>query len=197
MTLERDNQGKVIKEYDIKQQDRTNAIYDEVLPEVLKKIFTGSTEVIKAKMRDDRKGTDFWVGYVNRETGQNGRPAIRVDIKIQYKDPMVKFGKSGHTLPLEIWSNIERKKVGWTLDQSKHTDYVVWWFQPTGRTVTMPFPMLVNVFNKFCDEWLDKFPATTQKTNKGNISWHSQVVHVPVREIWKEIYNLYSGANLP
>ncbi len=135
-----------------------------------------------AKPYDDKNGTDYWV-YRSR------LPRLSIDLKRRALDPYVEYGVDD--LALERWSVIEQGKVGWTIDDRKHTDYIFWYFEPTGRNVLVPFPMLCHVAQQRMDDWMNTYQVATQSTDGG--SYHSRCVFVPRRVVWSTIYQEYGG----
>lgn len=152
--------------------------------DVLTTKIPGAIKVSKANERDDRSGTDYWIEHVR------GAP-ISVDCKVRTTDPIQKYRKDD--LFLETWSVVEAKRPGWTLDESKRTDYILWWFTPTKRWVLIPFHQLCYSFRKRVGEWTARFPVKTQRTNDRGRVWHSEAVVVPRQEIFDAINEDFSG----
>lgn len=147
----------------------------------------GALGVEKAARSDDKNGTDYWIRHVR------GTP-ISVDTKVRSKDPLQAYGKDD--LALETWSAVDQK-IGWTLDETKRTDYILWWFTPTGRWVLVPFLQLCAAFKKRRDVWAEhRYRVERQWTmsNGRRAGWQSECVFVPRREIWAAIYKDFSGA---
>lgn len=144
----------------------------------------GAVNVHAAHEKNDRHGVDFWVEH---SSGKH----IAVDCKIREEDWLTK-GKDD--VALELWSVVEKNIPGWTLNEDKRTDYILWLWKDTGRWMLVPFPMLCAAFKKRRHEWAKKYHAPTQKTPRlnGN-SYHSQCVFVPRRELWASIYQDFAG----
>lgn len=137
----------------------------------------------RAQVQEDKQGIDYWV-----YRGNNQRP-LSVDVKRRQDDPIISF--NADDLALEIWNVVETRKIGWTLDKNKKSDYILWFFVPTKRWVLIPFPMLSHVFEKNLEKWQGKYRTATQSSNGGH--WHSKCVFVPRLEIWRTIYDTYGG----
>lgn len=171
----------VVTTFDIRQQQADGAKLDEMLAVLIQQQFPGATGCYRAGEEDDKRGVDFWVTF-----GGSMRDSIGVDVKVRNTDPVEKFGKDD--LALEIWSNVEREKVGWTRDRKKITDYVMWYFVPTGRVVLLPFPMLLRAMETHWEKWSERYRVTKQRTRAGDRSWESCVVLVPTVDIFRAFY---------
>lgn len=146
----------------------------------------GALEVTKATEREDRSGTDYWIRHAR------GEP-VSVDTKIRDFDPIERHGRDD--LALETWSVVD-KKIGWTLDESKRTDYVLWLF-PTRRWVLIPFLQLQAAFKKRQHDWCAVYRVAQQRTVAANGNWRSECVFVPRKEIWAAIYSDFGGSGAP
>lgn len=159
----------------------TGTSANRAIGEILMDVIPGSLRAIQALPVNDRQGVDWWI-----ETKSGERVAI--DCKIRDEDPKKKFGADD--LALEIWSVVEKKVIGWSLDETKRTDYVFWLFKDTGRWCVVPFLMLVKAFKQNKEEWLKKYKMATQNTEN---RYHSECVFVDRRELWAAIYRQATG----
>lgn len=159
------------------------------IEEILLKNLPGAQHVKRANSEDDRNGTDYWVYH------ERGEP-FSVDVKVRSEDWATKPAPfTADDLALETWSVVEKQVVGWTRNQSKMTDYVLWFWKPTGRWCLIPFAMLCAVFQDFWESWCKEFKVANQRTPRANgNSYHSQCVYVPRREVWAEIYRRFGGS---
>jgi hypothetical protein len=90
---------------------------------------------------------------------------------------------------LETWSVIENREwgiqpvVGWTLDESKDTDYTLHLFDPndTPEVFLLPFQLLRMSFRKNLFPWIRQFQVSRQFTppKNGRMGWESECVFVP------------------
>lgn len=140
--------------------------------------------VERAQPADDRTGTDYWVFR------GNGLRPLSVDLKTRKDDPIEKHW--GDDLALEVWSVKGTGKAGWTLDETKRADYILWFFIPTGRWVLIPFPFLLAVFRTNKDKWVSLYKTKPQTSD--NKKWESECVFVPRDEVWSEIYRMFGGS---
>ena len=140
-----------------------------------------AASVIVADPLADWNGTDYWVER------RNGRP-LSVDAKIRSSDWASK-GKDD--LALEVWSVVERRTPGWTLNTEKQTDYILWLWQDTGRWCLVPFPMLCRISQEHMEHWCRRYQTARQFTPDGN--YHSECVFVPRKTVWRELQTRYGG----
>ena len=95
----------------------------------------GAIEIRKATESEDRHGTDWWVNLENKDS-------LSVDLKAREHDYAAKKPPRDD-LALETWSVLDRiceggirvehnTAIGWTRDQGKRTDYVLWIWKPMG-----------------------------------------------------------------
>jgi len=160
---------------------QTATIHDDVRAILLGSI-AGATHVVRAGSSLDRSGIDYWV-YLS-----NGMRA-GVDTKIRRKDFFARFGRDD--LALELWSVIEDRKIGWTLNEAKRTEYVLWLWQDTGRWCLVPFLLLCSTFQRRKEKWCRQYKHDIQKTMPGG--YRSECVFVPRDVIWDAIREEFGG----
>lgn len=155
------------------------------IKEIILSRFPTAIQVEKATTSDDKSGTDYWVTI---KSGQK----LSIDVKVRKKD-YSKDNPNKDDLALEVWSVINRR-VGWTRDTEKRTDYILWIWLDTGRWMLIPFPVLCDIFVKNWEGWCKKYYAPIQETkNPNGSSWKSQCVFVPRKLIWTEYYTNFGG----
>ena len=145
----------------------------------------GAVDVHQAATENDRQGIDWWV-----EMKTAGH--LAVDAKIREMDWAAK-NPHEDDLALESWSVVEKNIIGWTRDDKKKCDYVLWLWKDTGRFCLLPFPMLCKVFSKKWQGWAAQYKTARQFTPRAGGGYHSECIFVPRREIWAEIYRNYGG----
>lgn len=141
----------------------------------------GAVAVYPAHHSNDRHGTDYWVEHAR---GHH----LSVDVKVRAED-----WAAADDLALETWSVVERQKIGWTRDAAKRTDYVLWFWQDTGRWCLVPFAMLCAVFQEHWQAWAASYPVHEQFTPEFG-GYHSQCVFVPRDVVWEAIYRRFGGS---
>ena len=140
---------------------------------LIRQIISGCVSVVKSDQKDDRSGIDYWATL--RRGSQIG-----IDLKLRSKG-CSRWWCEGPELALETWSVLpdeqHKGKVGWTLDESKRTDYTLHRFDPTDTTMVylLPFQLLRMTFRDHIKQWTNRYRVEQQ--NSG--TWRSQVVFVP------------------
>lgn len=161
--------------------------------ELLLRMIPGSVTVKRATNKEDREGTDLWI--LRRKL-----PAVSVDLKVRTFDPIERFGSddaciettsvySGkHSPP---WEDRFREKVGWTLNETKRTDLVLYtWPTKNGlRFWAMYFPWLCVAAKKHWRHWVEKYKERPAK-NKGYLTLN---VYPPRKEIAQAVGNVMRG----
>lgn len=162
---------------------------NQAVEQILLEHVPGAMGVSRAGERADRNGTDYWIDH------HRGDP-MSVDLKARDIDPIVEFGADD--VALETWS-VVGVKIGWTLDTTKRTDYVLWLWKPTRRWALVPFALLCASFGRRREARLRTYKVRRQTTPHGAREWTSECVFVPRREIWAAIYTDFAGGarNVP
>lgn len=162
-------------------KDHTRAEQDEkILRELLKPNF-----LRPGSGAEDRAGKD-WIVHI-------GNVVKTVDVKNSFS-PNQKWW-ANPTIPelwLERWSvmpssTCRNGKVGWTLDPTKQTDFILFktcMEDDEPRAIIMDFTLLRLAFQKNVDVWYARWPrkVRTQHTKaRGTMpEWHSQMIYVPL-----------------
>lgn len=152
--------------------------------EILIANIPGAVNAHQAATVNDKNGTDWWVEHAS---GKH----LSIDCKVRESD-WAATHPNEDDLALESWSVMERRILGWTLNRSKRTDFIFWFWLDTKRWCLVPFPMLCHVARTNINEWRKKYRVARQFTPDKN--YHSECVFVPRREIWAEIYRHFGGA---
>jgi len=76
----------------------------------------------------------------------------------------------------------EKEKIGWSLDESKQTDYILYRFDPDDcrNAYLIAFQHLRAAFRKYYHDWIDRYHEKPQATNGRSGEWQSLCVFVPV-----------------
>ncbi len=161
------------------------AVQDDVAA-ILRREIPGAVAVHQADPSNDRLGTDYWVEHAR---GTH----LAVDVKLRREDWAAKpEPERADDLALETWSVVEKHKIGWTRDNTKRMDFVLWLWQDTGRWCLLPFPVLCQVFQEKWQEWAAEYGVQRQYTREYG-GYHSECVFVPRMVVWDGIFNRYSG----
>ena len=144
-------------------------------------VFANTIRIEKSELYDDMKGVDYWLS-------QKAGNRIGVDVKRRKVDYFALKGEDD--IALETYSDVEKKKIGWTLDKRKMTDYVLWIWEDTGRYLVLPFPPLCTVFTSHVEEWKKSYKPIKQRSNEGQ--WYSECMFVS-RLVVRRAINEVSG----
>lgn len=146
--------------------------------ETIKAMIDGCVRVDIADEHLDRRGIDYVATF--RGGGQ-----ARIDAKARDRGASRYWSKDMPDLALEDWSVMPKDgrpgKVGWTLDESKQTDLVLFTFDPsdTDKCYLVSFQLLRMAFRRNRDTWLKRYKDASQKNN----GWYSHCIFVPVRTV--------------
>lgn len=163
---------------------------------ILKNLFPDSIDIIKTCEKEDLEtGVDYKVIL-------NDSVTINVDGKTREKGSS-KFWKYGYPeLALETWSvkeSSERKgKIGWTLDNEKDLDYILYTFYPSDSNLIffLPFQQLKMLFVKKMKDWENKYGLMTQQSYDGWSGWESECIFVPYTEVLSEMRSTFIFKNV-
>jgi hypothetical protein len=170
--------GGSVRYYDFAERlEWSEGFLDGGIARVLQDRIPGCYSVEKASEAGDRAGTDYWA--LRHEL-----PSLSIDVKVRSTDWAV---RGEDDLALETWS-VVGKKPGWTRDDGKRTDYVLWYWTDTGRFVLISFPALCRVFGRYWSEWREQFKSARQQSG----GWQSECVFVP-RELVLEKLKAWSN----
>lgn len=167
----------------------TGVAANEGIEAILLDSIPGALRAYPADESDDRNGVDWWVECI----GYEDRNRIGVDVKARARDFLAEAGEDD--LALETWS-VLNQTPGWTRDPRKITDYILWWWKPTGRWCLVPFLMLCAVFSEHWQEWSARYKTDIQSTKPSGrfrSGWQSECVFVPRKIVWRSIYDRFGG----
>ena len=139
----------------------------------LKSLIPGCTSVTRSTGTEDRSGVDWWAML-------RGGHKVGVDGKTR-REGCSCFWNGEPELALELWSVVEKRKTGWTLDESKTTEYVFYYWPPSDTRLVflIPFQLLRKAFRENLTTWFRDHKSDVQKSRMGDLRWHSQAVFVP------------------
>lgn len=149
--------------------------------ETIKELIPGCASVRVGTVAEDRAGIDYvavlrrgaeiFIDAKNRSAGCSG------------------FWTNGPELALEIWSVMpdggSQGKTGWTLDEAKRTDMVLFGFDASDSDVVylVGFQSLRIAFRNNIREWMEQFKVSIQQSD----GWKSQSIFVPAAVVLNAI----------
>lgn len=140
---------------------------------IIRKIFPDCKKIIVTGIEVDDLGIDYTAVL------ENGRQ-VRVDIKKRSKG-CSKFWRQGPELQIEIWSNVEYRHVGWSVDDTKKTDLIIYVFDrfDYDRFYVFDARLLRKTIMIYGREWYKKYKSAYQYNKADGKSWRSQCMFVP------------------
>jgi hypothetical protein len=130
-----------------------------------------------------RKGAEVFIDAKTREKGcsrywKNGEPELAIE-----KWSVMPGGKFS--------TPDYRAKAGWTIDESKATDMVLYTFDANdcGTAFLFPFQSLRMAARRMMHHWTQRFKVDIQTSG----SWQSQAVFVPASEVILAMESTYSA----
>ena len=121
------------------------------------------------------KGIDFFFSF--------NKTKINIDVKTRNRA----FSES-EDVALEIWSNIEANKVGWALDHTKLTTYLLFFWEKDKIYKIYKFKDILEILENNIDKWMEIYYAPIQYTQNGNHVYHSQCIFIPIKIIENELF---------
>lgn len=172
------------------------ALTDEMLRTVYQSI-PAAKSMEKASTDDDRNGTDYWIHR------HHGLPSISIDLKNREFCPIERFNSDDACIETTSvyrgpnrrpWLDCHRYKPGWTIDQKKRTDLVVYTWPHSAdllndvgmRYWILYFPHLCEAANRNWREWSARF-CERPAVNSGYLTLSVYVPRVVIAKAIKEI----------
>lgn len=132
----------------------------------LEMLLPGVAKILDVSRKEDLAGADCKIPL---EDGT----IVNIDFKVRSVDPRT-WGVDD--LAIEIYSVCEKQIRGY---QDKSTDYLLWLFTSTNRTVLVPFEPFLDIYEEKWKEWEFWLAEPKQRTRMGNTFFHSQFAKVP------------------
>lgn len=144
-----------------------------------------SVEAVDNDVAKQRAGVDYVATL-------RGGAEINIDHKA--RSQCARYWKQGPELALEKWSVCPHGNfagvVGWTLDESKITDYTLHTFTETEVVYLIPFQLLRVVTRRNLKLWERQYRTARQRTPRWNGSeYESECVFVPASVVLEAIYD--------
>lgn len=142
--------------------------------ELLQELIPGSTHVEKTCEKQDKAGVDY-LAHLRRGA------VLKIDAKTREAGASRWWKHGEPELALEVWSVVPSEwtdgKPGWTLDESKEVDLILYTFESedSNEVFLVSFDMLRIAFVRFFHEWKTDYKVKPQ--DSGN--WESRAIFVP------------------
>ncbi len=150
--------------------------------EMLEDLIPGCIGVEKTCTREDKAGVDYRA-YLRRGT------VLRIDAKTREAGASRWWEYGEPELALEVWSVVPSfftdGKPGWTLDESKEVDLILFTFDSadSNEVFLVSFDMLRIAFVRFFHEWKREYREKVQDSGR----WKSTAVFVPASVVLEGI----------
>lgn len=147
-------------------------------------LLPGCISVTASTLDLDKKGVDF-IAKLRRGA------EVFIDHKKRERGCGIYWRDRIPELALETWSvlpfNGRSGKTGWTLDESKLTDYTLHTFAPedTRQVFLLPFQLLRSAFRQHLGLWRSSYKVARQSSEGG--AWYSECIYVPAPEVLQAI----------
>lgn len=156
--------------------------------ETLHSLIDGCIDVVKTNIEIDKTGIDYIAAL-------RGGAQIRIDSKTREAGCSQYWQNGEPEFAPEIWSVMpggkykiarESAKTGWTLNESKATDYIFCTFDPvdTDRVYFLPFQLYRMAFRRNLAIWREYHKVSIQDSG----SWQSMCIFVPAGVVLNAIY---------
>ena len=130
-----------------------------------------------------RRGSEVFIDAKSRERGcsrfWNGNPELAIE-----RWSVMPGGKYSQASP----------KTGWTLDEAKKTDMILYTFDPSDCDIAFlfPFQSLRIAARRNITEWERRFKVDVQDSG----SWQSQAVFVPAPDVITAVTSTFTSLKL-
>lgn len=148
----------------------SQGLFNSDVSETIKSLIPDCVRVFPATDEEDRSGVDFWAEL------DSGR-LIGIDHKARAAGASLFWRYRQPELALEVYSVLEIKKIGWTLDTTKQTEYIFFSFDKSDSDwcFLIPFQLLRMAFKDKGREWAASYGIKEQQSN----GWKSSAIFVP------------------
>ena len=136
----------------------------------IKDLIPNCENVFQSDVSEDKSGVDYWAQL-------SGGHLLGVDVKSREAGAGKWWKYNEPELALEVYSVCETKKIGWTLDVTKITEYVFFNFdkQDSRLCFLIPFQLLRMAFKEKGKQWVGDYGIKYQNSE----GWTSSAVFVP------------------
>lgn len=147
--------------------------------QLLKQHIPKCTNIIKTDIEMDKSGVDYIAEI-------SGGAQILIDAKTRMRG-CSKYWNGEPELAIEIWSVVEKKKVGWTFNDNTLVDYILYTFpdEDCKEYFFLPFQLLRKAAIENYFSWCQKYRVKDQLNN----GYTSRAVFVPANIVIDAINN--------
>lgn len=153
--------------------------------------------------KNDVPGNDKGVDYI---ATLRGGAEVNIDVKTREAGCSKYWNRATKEpeLAIEKWSVMpggeyetphERSSAGWTIDESKVTDMILYTFDERDSQIAflLPFQSLRIASRRMISHWMKRFKVDVQKSRRNGRMWQSQAVFVPASEVIAAMETTFSA----
>lgn len=150
----------------------------------LKGYFPELLQIHHAHLENDKRGIDFFLEFPHGKIET-------LDVKIRKADYALRGDVDN--VCIELTSNMEAARIGWTFDDSKLTDWVLFYWEESERHSLHHFRQLRAVAAVNETDWRKRKKTARQKTQstQGG-SYTSESLFISDRDLWAATYRKFS-----
>lgn len=152
---------------------------DAAIRLAIMKAYPEVSAIVQACQENDRLGIDYWLEYKNGTMQTLDAKIRKLDYSIRGDD---------RTACIELVSNNRGGKLGWSIDPTKRTDIVLFYYIETGAAYFYPARELRAAIIANMNKLKATGKPDTQKTNSYGSSYASESLFVSHAELWRAIY---------
>jgi hypothetical protein len=164
-----------VHDFDLKLAESDNARVRTLVHKALQDRFGSDyLQIHKAALANDRHGADYVAEF------RHGQIRF-VEAKVRAQDWLPRGQEAD--LALETWADIDKQVFGWTRDTAKLSDYVVFVWLESGRSLLLDARLLRAWF---CEHWETlraKYDGRIVTSKRGCREWRSEAIYVPHRDV--------------
>lgn len=165
--------------------------------ETIRSLLDGCDSVRPHEGQGDDNGIDY-IATLRRGA------IVNIDVKTREAGCSRYWRNNQPELAIEIWSVMpdgifatprHKAKAGWTIDEKKSTDLVLYTFDAsdTNLAFLLPFQSLRMAARRMINKWMKEFKVDVQRSNRGQLQWQSQAVFVPAQIVINAIDQTFVG----
>ena len=144
---------------------------------ILKSHIPNCIEIKKTDTATDKTGIDYIAVL-------DGGAKIYIDAKTRTPG-CSRYWHGEPELAIEMWSVVEKKKVGWTFSKKTNVDYILYTFPKEDYSgyFFIPFQLLRSAAKHCYPEWKKRYPKYYQQNN----GYTSQAMFIPASVLIAEV----------
>ena len=165
----------VVHDFDAKLAESDNNRVRALVHTALQDRFGSNYLAIhKAALANDRHGADYLAEF------RHGQTRL-IEAKVRPEDWLPRGQEAD--LALETWADIDKQVVGWTRDTAKLSDYLVFVWLESGRSLLLDARLLRAWFCEYWETLRTKHGGKIIPSKRGCREWRSETIYVPHREV--------------